>query len=362
MIRLSMENDFSSPARDIRFHSLFENTPELILYQNEESTILDANPAFLKLVQEPKENVINRNYNEFLSEDVQLLYEEKLKEAFTGKTVRFDLYTPQGNSAPRHWDVVKIPVSENEKVVGVHMIARDITEKMQAQEEILEKNKDLQQFTYVVSHNLRSPLTNALGLVEVLEISDPGSSDFESTLTHLGTSLRQLDQVVRDINTILSIRDKQDLVQNESVPLAQVVHQAVQNFQEALHDSGGTARVAIPEGIQVLGNRAYLYSIFFNLLSNAIKFRSEQRPLQVDITLAVKDSQTKEISFADNGSGIDLDKAGVDMFKLYKRFHPQHSGRGLGLYLVKAHVESIGGQIEVSSRPNEGTIFKVSLQ
>ena len=360
-IPVPMENNFSSPAREIRFRSLFENTPELILYQNEESIILDANPAFLKLVREPQENVINRSINDFLPEEVQPLYKEKLKEAFTGKIVRFDLYTTQGESALRHWDVVKVPVKENERVVGVHMISRDTTEKMQAQEEILEKNKDLQQFTYIVSHNLRSPLTNALGLVDLLKILEPGSSDFEATLAHLGTSLGQLDGVVQDMNTILSIRDKESLVQTESVPLVEVVQQAIQNFQEALNDCGGTVRVSIPEGLEVLGSRAYIYSIFSNLLSNAIKFRSDQRPLQVDLTVAIKDGQNKLITFTDNGSGIDLGQAGADMFKLYKRFHPRHSGRGLGLYLVKAHVESMGGHIVVDSWPNAGTTFKILL-
>ena len=356
-----MENNFSSPAREIRFRSLFENSPELILYQNEESIILDANPAFLKLVQEPKENVINRSINDFLPEEVQPLYREKLKEAFTGKIVRFDLYTTKGDSALRHWDVVKVPVMENKRVVGVHMIARDTTEKVQAQEEILEKNKDLQQFTYIVSHNLRSPLTNAIGLVSLLEILEPGSSDFKATLTHLGSSLGQLDQVVQDMNTILSIRDKESLAQTESVPLVEVVQQVIQNFQEPLIDCGGTVRVSIPEDVQVLGDKAYIYSIFFNLLSNAIKFRSDQRPLEVELNVQIKDGQNKLITFTDNGSGIDLIKAGADMFKLYKRFHPRHSGRGLGLYLVKAHVESMGGHIVVNSRPNEGTTFKISL-
>ncbi|AHM58781.1 multi-sensor signal transduction histidine kinase [Flammeovirgaceae bacterium 311] len=356
-----MENNFSSPSREIRFRSLFENTPELILYQNAESIILDANPAFLKFAQEPKENVINRSINDFLPKEVQSLYREKLNEALNGKIVRFDLYTTLGDSALRHLDVVKVPVMENTRVVGVHMIARDTTEKMQAQEEILEKNKDLQQFTYIVSHNLRSPLTNALALVDLLEILEPGSFDFGDTLTHLRTSLGQLDQVVQDMNTILSIRDKESFVQTEPVPLVEVVQQVIQDFQDMLTACGGTVRVSIPEGFQVLANKAFLYSIFFNLLSNAIKFRSDQRPLQVDLTVAVKDEQNKEILFADNGSGIDLHHAGEDMFKLYKRFHPRLSGRGQGLYLVKAHVESMGGQIAVESQPNEGTTFRISL-
>lgn len=355
-----MEENYSSPAKEIRFRSLFENSLEPILYQNEESIILDANPAFLRLVKEPKENVVNHSYNKFLSREVQPLFAEKLKEAFTGKTVRFDLYTRQGNSAPRHWDVVKVPVVENEKVVGVHMVARDNTEKMQTQEEILEKNKDLQQFTYVVSHNLRSPLTNALGLVDLLEILEPGSRDFQSSLKHLGTSLHQLDEVVNDINTILSIRDKEGLVQTEPVSLAGVVQQVVDNYREALIECRGIVQMTIPEGFLVMSNKAYLYSIFFNLLSNAIKFRLNNRQLQVEVTAELKDGK-KEISFSDNGSGVDLNQVGADLFKLYKRFHPEHSGRGLGLYLVKAHVESIGGQIKVSSQLNKGTTFKILM-
>ncbi|WP_029034565.1 PAS domain-containing sensor histidine kinase [Salinimicrobium terrae] len=330
-----MKKRFSNPAKEIRFRSLFENSLELILYQNEESIILDANPAFLKLVGEPKENVIYRSYNDFLSEDVESLYKEKLEEAFSGKTVRFDLFTSQGNSEPRHWDVVKVPVVENKKVVGVHMVARDNTEKVRSREEILEKNKDLQQFTYVVSHNLRSPLTNALGLVDILEILEPDSLDFQSSLEHLGISLRQLDQVIKDMNTILSIRDKDGLVQTEFVPLKGVVEQVVENFKKDLRDCGGTVQVAIPKDFIVKANKAYLYSIFFNLLSNAIKFRSNERPLQVDVTVAINDGQEKEICFSDNGLGVDLEQAGENIFKLYKRFHPKQSGRGLGLLDIR---------------------------
>ena len=161
--------------------------------------------------------------------------------------------------------MVKIPVVENKEVVGVHMVARDNTDKMQAQEEILEKNKDLQQFTYVVSHNLRSPLTNALGLVDLLEVLEPGSTDFNSSLIHLRSSLLQFDQVVKDMNSILSIRDQESLVQSEFVSLVGVVQQVVENFQEAFNDCGGTVRVNIPDDFRVVANKAFLYSIFFNL-------------------------------------------------------------------------------------------------
>lgn len=357
-----MEKNMISPPPERRYRSLFENAPELIIFQNAEGIILDANPAFLKMVKESKENVIKRSYYDFLPKEVRPLYKEKLEMALTGKSVRFDHYTSQGNSTIRHWDVVKIPVmDDNSKVVGVHMVARDISEKVLAQEEILEKNKDLQQFTYVVSHNLRSPLTNALGLVKLLEVMKPDSPQFYSSLSHLGTSLRQLDQVVNDMNTILAIRDKESLTPTESVTILGVVNDVVQNFQDALKDCGGNVRIDIPEDVKVKANKAFLYSIFYNLLSNAIKFRSPQRLLQVDVSSSKKGDK-KEITFSDNGLGVDLEQAGSEFFKLYKRFHPEHQGRGMGLYLVKTHVESIGGHIEVKSGLNRGTTFKILMQ
>ena len=347
---------------DTRFRSLFENTPELILYQNEAATILDANPAFLALVNKSREQVVNHQYDEFLPLEVRGLYREKLAEAFTGKTVRFETYAAQGNSAPRHWDVVKVPVWEDHRVVGVHMVARDITEKNRHQQEIFTQNKDLQQFTYIVSHNLRAPLANALGLVNLLEQEQVDTPEFEHARAYLQTSLHQLDQVLLDINTILAIRDKVDLAVPEQVPLAEVVAQVQQGLADVLHECGGTLQTTIPDGFCVHGNRAYLYSILFNLLSNALKYRDPIRPLRVVLTATAAKEQGQTIVVADNGVGIDLVQAGTDIFKLYKRFHPQHPGRGVGLYLTKTHVVSMGGRIEVSSAVGQGTRFTITLR
>ncbi|TGE16275.1 sensor histidine kinase [Hymenobacter elongatus] len=342
---------------EVRFRSLFDNTPELILYQNEKAIILDANPAFLALVAEPRGRVVDHCYDDFLPPEVHALFRQKLEEAFAGKTVRFDMFAAQGKSAPRHWDVVKIPLWENGAVVGVHMIARDITEKMLAQQEIVTQNQDLQQFTYIVSHNLRAPLATALGLVDLLGTEEPDSPYFEETRTHLQASLHQLDLVLRDMNTILAIRDQKNLAEAEAVPLAEVVQQVVQNLQEVVAQCGGTVRVAIPADLSLRANRAYLYSIFFNLLSNALKYRADERPLEVSVTATGGEGKETRITVADNGSGFDQQQAGDDVFRLYKRFHPHRPGRGLGLYLTKTHVESMGGHISVHSRVAEGTRF-----
>jgi PAS domain S-box-containing protein len=344
-------------ANEIRFRSLFENTLEIILYQNAESIILDANPAFLALVGEPKERVVEHSYNEFLPPEVHELFAEKLREAFTGKTVRFDLYASQGKSAPRHWDVVKVPLWEQGHVVGVHMVGRDISDKTRAQEELFAQNQDLQQFTYIVSHNLRAPLANAIGLVNLLGTETPDSAYFEETRAHLQQNLAQLDQVLQDMNTILAVRDRQSLTVPEDVKLVDVLTQAIRSLQDMLNECGGTVQVDVAADLVVRANRAYLYSIFFNLLSNAIKYRAEARSLRVVVSATGEPGQSKTVTVADNGSGFDLARAGADVFKLYKRFHPNHPGRGIGLYLVKSHIDSMGGRITVRSQVDAGTSF-----
>ncbi|GAA3990747.1 PAS domain-containing sensor histidine kinase [Hymenobacter antarcticus] len=346
---------------EVRFRSLFDDTTDLMLYQNEKAIILDANRAFLDLVDEPKDRVVNRSYNEYLPLEVQPLFAEKLKEAFTGKTVRFDMFASQGKSEPRHWDVVKIPLRKKGVVIGVHMVARDVTEKTLAQEDLVTQNLDLQQFTYIVSHNLRAPLASALGLADLLGTEEPGSPHFEQARTHLHTSLSQLDQVLRDMNTILTIRDQKNLAGAKEVPLAKVVQQVVHNLQEVMEQCGGTVRVDIPADLTLRANRAYLYSIFFNLLSNAITYRAEERPLEVSVTATGGEGQPTQITVADNGSGFDRERAGDDVFKLYKRFHPHRPGRGMGLYLTKTHVESMGGNISVQSRVDEGARFTIDV-
>jgi PAS domain S-box-containing protein len=356
-----MPTDAPLVTNEVRFRSLFENSPELMLFQDKAGIILDANPAFLALVGETKERVLNRTFAEFLPEDVRPLFAQKLREALTGHTVRFDMYTAPGHSATRHWDVVKIPLQADGQILGVHMVARDITEKTRTQADLFAQNQDLQQFTYLVSHNLRAPLANALGLAELLGQETADSPEFEQTRTLLQHNLHQLDLVLRDMTTILSIRDKQDLTTPEQVALSALVAQVVHSLQDVLDACGGTVELRIPAGLHVPAQRAYLYSIFFNLLSNAVKYRAAQRPLRVVVTATRDAAGNTTLEVADNGSGFDQAQAGDNVFKLYQRFHPQQPGRGVGLYLVKTHVESLGGRIEVASQVAEGTRFTILL-
>ncbi|HMG93866.1 MAG TPA: ATP-binding protein, partial [Chryseolinea sp.] len=101
-----------------------------------------------------------------------------------------------------------------------------------------------------------------------------------------------------------------------------------------------------------------LNSIIYNLVSNAIKYRSHDRDLHVSIRTS-EDPDYWVLQVADNGLGIDMALYGKDLFKMYKRFHENHEGKGLGLYLVKLQVESLDGFIEVTSEVDIGTTFTI---
>ncbi|MDQ2771625.1 MAG: PAS domain S-box protein [Bacteroidota bacterium] len=236
---------------------------------------------------------------------------------------------------------------------------RAAAEQQRLTEQLTNQNADLQQFAYMVSHNLRAPLANALGFSALLAQVDKHSEVFDTSLGNLHTSLRQLDQVLTDMNDVLALRDA-DGYYPEPVPVAEVSRQAAENLRETLQAVGGQLDIAIPEALRLPGSRAYFHSIFHNLLSNAIKYRAAARPLRVRFGAASGPDGTT-ITVEDNGVGFDQARIGDEIFHLYRRFHPDKSGRGIGLYLVRAHTEAMGGRVAVRSQPDDGARFTLSF-
>jgi signal transduction histidine kinase len=148
-----------------------------------------------------------------------------------------------------------------------------------------------------------------------------------------------------------------DLV-SEQVDLAETVRNIKKDLSDKITRSH--TRIDITPGtFRIYSHKAYIYSILYNLISNAIKYRSEQEPL-IDIHLS-QDEEMIFIKFTDNGCGIDLERHGDDLFKPYKRFHTHIEGKGLGMFLVKSHVEALGGEISLASQAGMGTTFEISL-
>ena len=255
-----------------------------------------------------------------------------------------------------------IPAGRNEPaILG---IGTDITEQKRAEtdrmkmtEDILQRNKDLEQFSYIISHNLRAPVANILGISDLVTRENLTEDEKIFLMTGLAESVKKLDYVISDLNQITQIKHT---ISEHKTPVK--LSALVDNITGLLPaDTSVSIKTDFSEvdGFVTVSN--YMHSIFYNLITNSIKYRQAGMPLCCEITSKKVDDNI-HLLFKDNGMGIDLEKTGDQIFELYKRFHiGAAEGKGMGLFMVKSHVESLGGKISVKSEVNRGTEFKIVL-
>ncbi|HEV8515959.1 MAG TPA: HAMP domain-containing sensor histidine kinase, partial [Cyclobacteriaceae bacterium] len=226
-------------------------------------------------------------------------------------------------------------------------------------EELAKYNHELQQFSFTISHNLRGPLARLLGLTNLMEkdLNELTGSQLELVRLVM-QSAKELDEVIKDLNKIIDIR-------NDIYRIREKVY-----FQEELNMVLRSLSTFIQPDVKIDADfreapivytiRPILTSVLYNLISNAIKYRSPQRSLQLKITTTQVNNSIK-LQVSDNGLGMNLNQFSRSIFGMYKRFHTHTDGKGLGLYLVKLQIESLGGKVEVASELNVGTTFNVSF-
>lgn len=223
---------------------------------------------------------------------------------------------------------------------------------------LTKQNQDLSQFSYIISHNLRAPVARILGLVNIFNEKDYNDDFNKQIFSHLKQTSIDLNVVIKDLTQIITIRN--DLSKTkEEINILDIIN--VQKFllQSEIERSKAIIDTELISITSIRSIKAYVQSILYNLLSNAIKYKSDKRIPIIKLQTEVVDDFVC-LSVQDNGLGIDLEK--IDTYKifgLYQRMHNHVKGKGLGLFLVKTQIESMGGRIEIESQLDVGTTFKV---
>jgi PAS domain S-box-containing protein len=293
--------------------------------------------------------------------------EAKYKLALQGQKIEYDIsFThPEGEVSWYHVNIVPVR-HESEQVLGLIVSSEDVTarkhnelEKEKMTTEILQHNKNLEQFAYIISHNLRSPVANILGLANLLnDAPKMSASDLRKCLDGIVASVKKLDEIIIDLNFILE-RRREITEQKELVRFSSLVNdiRAIITTMTAKKDVVINTNLTVNAFFTV---KSYLHSIFLNLITNSIKYRNPEKPTVIEIH-TMKTSSRLFIIFQDNGIGIDLENHGDKVFGLYKKFHTHIEGKGMGLYMVKTQVEMLGGTIKVKSHVNVGTEFTIEF-
>jgi len=248
--------------------------------------------------------------------------------------------------------------------IGYILTLKDITAKKLADIErekitadLVKRNADLEQFTYIISHNLRAPLANIIGLAELLHEADLQTHGDKENLEALSYSAHNLDSVIIDLNHVLQANNTNEEL--SEVNLKMLIDEICISIDHLVKKEGVSVKLylAVPSIFTI---KTYLYSILYNLVINSIKYRRHNISPVIKISSFQQDDKLI-IVFKDNGRGIDLSKYADQLFGLYKRFDFSVEGKGMGLFMVKMQIEKLNGTISVKSEPGAGTEFKLEF-
>jgi PAS domain S-box-containing protein len=350
--------------------TIFENTHVSYVLIDKEFNILSFNQ--LAVTNYKKELGIDLKEGKNLVEAMpvkrrgtsQRIFESVLR----GEKVSYETSFPSENGGMA-WYSVNMFSTRDEKnpAFGLVIASENITERKSIELErnkmtadILRHNKDLEQFAYIISHNLRAPVANIMGLSTIIkDHSSMSTDDLKKCMDGLFISVHKLDNIIIDLNSILEAR--REINENkETVSFSGIIN----DIKTSINDLIERENILISTNFSVnklFTIRTYLHSIFFNLISNSIKYR--RTDVQTHIQIHTKKVDNKVIiTFKDNGLGIDMKTNGDKLFGLYRKFHPHIEGKGMGLYMVKTQVEILGGTIRVASEVNKGTEFSIAFE
>ena len=246
---------------------------------------------------------------------------------------------------------VTLQKRSEQKIINTNESLQILTKKLKRQ------NTQLADFAHITSHNLRAPVSNLNSLLDIYQNSDDAEErvaifqKLEKVISHLTLTLNTLVEAIK--------------VKNEDVNKEDVY------FDEALRKTKEllTAQISETEAVitsdfsavnKVAYNKIYFESIFLNLIENAIKYKSKERKPQIHLVSSIDEGKIV-LKVSDNGLGIDLKRHGHKLFGLNKVFHRHPDAKGVGLFMTKLHVESMGGTIKAESNVNVGTTFIINF-
>lgn len=252
--------------------------------------------------------------------------------------------------------------NSSDELDGTLSITFDVTGSVRYQRQIEERNRDIQDFTYMLSHDLRSPVVTIQGMLGVLNLEHQQqlNPDMREVLGHIQSACERLDQLVSGVLEYSKLTLHS--FESGSVDLQALLERIAAEATPEIERIGGEIKIQ-DCAVVLQGDELLLFQVFHNLVSNAIKYRDSTRALRVEVaTTQHKNPRLITVMVKDSGSGIPENRL-QDIFQPFHRAHsPDIPGAGIGLATVKKLVEKLGGQIAVESKVGAGSCFMLELR
>jgi len=344
--------------------------PMMVAYVDPQQRYQFVNDRYEALWGVPREAIIGRTVGELVGDEAHSRIKGHIEEAMAGEHVEFEVDLPFGDEK-RHTLVNYVPYwDEDGEVQGFYVTVTDITHRHhtalaleRARKVEARASRAKSDFLANVSHEIRTPLTAILGFADLLApaIDGDDANRFLATIRRNG---RHLLSIVDDVLDLSNIEAGTVEAREERFRLSEVVWDVYESFQIHATDKSIAYRLELPEALPepIVGDPLRLRQILFNLLNNAFKFTDEGH-----ITLRVDwapDSSEVTLVVSDSGIGFPAEAAR----EIFKPFHQhdgsgtrRHQGSGLGLAISARLAQMMGGELEASSTPGEGSTFSVRM-
>lgn len=344
---------------EARMRGIVESSTDAIVILDEGSDVVLFNAAAIAMFGCPRDQAIGHSFFQFIPEAMRPDFAIRLLDRTSGapsseRMKKLEVATARRRDGTEFQVELSFPqlIEDGDKVRT--LILRDITGRLLIQQELERSNLDLQQFAFVASHDLKTPLRSIGGFMQVLQkkyahqLEEPARSLIQRTLE----ATSRLENLTEDL--LSYARLSSEVKPHVMVNCNEVVGDAIQLLNAAISDTN--AVVTVDHLPTLRGNRTQLVQLFLNLISNGVKYCRDRSPV-IHLS-AQKHRQEWVFSVADNGIGIEADHHDK-IFEVFKRLHSQKEfpGTGIGLALCRRIVEHHGGVIWVSSVAGEGSTF-----
>lgn len=366
-------------AKQHELDAILSSVHPFITYKDTENKIVKVNNAFAEMLGQKPEDLVGVSLYELLPQDLAKKYHDEDLEIIHSGVPKMGVVehvtTPDGSG--QYWfRSNKTPIFDSDgTAIGVVIYAEDITGEMEARQQLKaseqqlrayarqleESNQNLQEFAYVISHDLREPLRSITAYTQLLQRqlkNQALSTDAQEFMQFIVDAAKRMD---RQINGILEYSRVGRAVLNlEKLPLGSVLETVGRNLHAQIADTGAALEIQndLPE---VAADRMQLTLLMQNLVSNALKYRKPDVPPRIRIS-AERQNGHWGFAVADNGLGIEPQYL-ENIFGVFQRLHTSSDieGSGIGLSICRRIVQRHGGRIWAESEFGVGSTFRFTM-
>jgi PAS domain S-box-containing protein len=353
---------------DSRFRSIFDMAPDGIVVLDMTGKINLANNAYFDLTGYLKEDIIGKHISKLQAANIKDI--PAMLQAFTsiirGKQMDPIILQYFRSDGSVGWVEARGTLIRTGLIGGeVVAILRDITETKEREEELtrinlelVRSNKELDDYTFAVSHDLKAPLRTIDSFSSFLldDYSDALDDTGKEYLIRIKSATKRMNTLIEDLLTMSRVGRK--FTEFEFVNLNEIIGEIIEDYKTLMLEKD--SKIILSELPTIKTQRIWIKQVFSNLLSNGLKFNKSNNP---KIWIKYEEKEDAHLfSVKDNGIGIEK-RHEEKIFGLFQRLHTQeeYPGSGAGLTMCKKIVESLGGEIWFESKIDKGSTFFFTL-